>query len=602
MQAHDPVPGSSRARTPLTSRDPEHIGGYRLLGRLGEGGQGVVYLAESVSGDHVAVKVLHDRIGSRDAARKELAAVRRVAPFCTAEVLDSGEDDDLPYVVTEFIDGPSLRRLVEMEGPQSGPALYRFAVGTATALAAIHEAGIVHRDFKPGNVLVGPDGPRVIDFGVARSMDATATQSSSVIGTPSYMAPEQLAGEAVGPAADVFAWGATVAFAANGRPPYGQDTIPAVLNRIVKGIPDLGGLSGALRELVVQALHKNPARRPASREILLRLLEHANGPIAAEKALAQGRTLAMADDATLTDERTARWATVRMTRPDDSRRRSLLTVGGLAAVAIVVAVAAVLAGDRAGSASPGTVAGEAAPPRNADRRARAPVRTATAAPTVVPTTPSAVADAVERAVGLHQTSAFAAEGFRSQSAEAFDARGRLHYRPGQSTGYDLTVRNPDGDPVVGDSMERRIVILGNCAHFRDAPKHCHPTKGTAEGYGDPHVWMAANVRLVSSPYNVLELLRESSSLKRDTDSGTATYRGIARGGALSASGPVGAFYRSFGGNLTQVTYTLVITRQNLPKRLDIDLWTALSPSDTVHSLYSVTYDDWGKSGTITRPY
>ncbi|MEV5828491.1 serine/threonine-protein kinase [Spirillospora sp. NPDC052242] len=599
MQASDRTSGSSHACTPLTSRDPERIGAHRLIGRLGEGGQGVVYLAEGPDG-RAAVKVLHDRAGSRDAARKELVAARRVASFCTAEILDSGEDDGVPYVVTEFVDGPSLRRLVETEGPQSGPSLYRFAIGTATALAAIHQAGIVHRDFKPGNVLVGPDGPRVIDFGVARAVDATATASSSVIGTPSYMAPEQLAGDTVGPAADVFAWAATIAFAANGRPPFGQDTIPAVLNRIVKGDADLGGLDGPLRELVQRSLHKNPARRPTGREILLRLLEHSDGPIAAEEALAQGRALAMADDATLADERTARWTTVRMPRPHRPRRR--LLTGGIVAAVIAVAGGAALAVDRSGTPVPSAIPDDevrAPAPPNDDP---VPVRTNPASQSDVPTTPSEVADAVEGAVGRRRTAGFTAEGFRSQSDEAFEARGRLHYRPGQSTGYDLTVRHPHGDPLVGDALERRVIILGNCAYLRDAPKHCHSTESDADGTGDPHVWMASNVRLVSSPYNVLELLRNSTPLQRDTDGGTVTFRGTARGGALAASGPVGAFYRSFGGSLTQVTYTLVTTREHLPKRLDIDLWTALSASDTVHSLYSITYGDWGNSGTITRPY
>ncbi|WP_051301259.1 serine/threonine-protein kinase [Actinomadura rifamycini] len=601
MQASDRTSGSFHACAPLTSRDPERIGAHRLLGRLGEGGQGVVYLAEDPGGDRVAVKILHDRAGSRDAARKELAAARRVAPFCTAEIRDSGEDDGVPYVVTEYIDGPSLRRLVETEGPQRGPSLYRFAIGTATALAAIHQAGIVHRDFKPGNVLVGPDGPRVIDFGVARAVDATATASGSVIGTPSYMAPEQLAGDTVGPAADVFAWAATIAFAANGRPPFGQDTIPAVLNRIVRGEADLGGLGGPLRDLVRRSLHKNPARRPTGREILLRLLEHSDGPIAAQEALARGRALATADDATLADERTERWTTVRIPRPHGRGRRGLLA-GGIVAVVIAVAGGAALAVDRAGAPVPGAAPDDGvavpAPPSGVP----VPVRTAAAAPGAVPTAPAEVADAVEGAVGSRRTAGFTAEGFRSQSDEAFEARGRLHYRPGQSTGYDLTVRHPHGDPLVGDSVARRVIILGNCAYLRDAPKHCHSTESDAVDADGSHVWMASNVRLVSSPYNVLELLRASTSLQHDADGGTVTFRGTARGGALAESGPVGAFYRSFGGNLTQVTYTLVTTRDHLPKRLDIDLWTALSASDTVHSLYSVTYGEWGNSGTITRPY
>lgn len=172
-----------------------------------------------------------------------------------------------PYVVTEFIDGPSLRVLVERDGPQSGPALYRLAIGTATALAAVHQAGVVHRDLKPGNVLVGPDGPRVIDFGVARSLDATLTATSTVIGTPSYMAPEQLAGEAVGPAADVFAWGGLVAYAATGRRPFGAGTLRQTAARVLNGEADLHGTPGLLRPWVEAALHTDPDRRPASAEL-----------------------------------------------------------------------------------------------------------------------------------------------------------------------------------------------------------------------------------------------------------------------------------------------------------------------------------------------
>ncbi|MFB4295507.1 serine/threonine protein kinase [Actinomadura sp. NTSP31] len=574
---------------PLTSRDPERLGEHRLLRRLGEGGQGVVYLAEDPSGRQVALKVLHDRGGSRDGFLREISAARKVAPFCTAEILHVGEDGDLPYVVTEFIDGPSLRELVEDTGPQSGPALYRLGIGTATALAAIHQAGIVHRDFKPGNVLVGPDGPRVIDFGVARSVDATVTAASTVIGTPSYMAPEQLAGAAVGPPADVFAWGATIAYAANARPPYGQDTIPAVMNRIVKGKPDLGGLTGPLRALVAESLHKDPSRRPESRDLLLRLLEHSQGPVAAPEALAQGRALAMADDRTLTD-RTARWATAQRPARPLFQRRVLLS-GIAAATALLVLTTALAIRHRT---SP-----HRTHPMAAQSGRGTPLPAARAAvPTTDPTSPTQIASAIERAVAQRKTAAFTATGAFPEGEDAFEAHGRLHYRQGDSTNYDLTVRNPH----ITDDYAQRLIILGDCAYYRDDPKHCAHITATATELDDPHLWMAGDVRWVSSPYNLQELLKNSTSLRSGSDVGTVTYRGTASGTAMAVGGPVAAFYRSFGNKVTKITFTLVITRDHLPKRLDLDLWTTVQPNVIYHSLFTAAYSDWGKSGTITSAY
>ncbi|GAA3418784.1 PASTA domain-containing protein [Streptosporangium vulgare] len=195
-----------------------------------------------------------------------------MARFCTAQVIDAGLDGDRPYIVSEYVDGPSLHREVAVSGPREGGRLERLAIGTATALAAIHRAGIVHRDFKPQNVLLGPDGPRVIDFGLARALDAAATQSGRGAGTPAYMAPEQVEGAEINPAADVFAWGATMCFAANAQAPFGQDSIAAVLNRILTAAPQLGRLDGLLGALVVDCLDKNPRNRPTSRELLLALL------------------------------------------------------------------------------------------------------------------------------------------------------------------------------------------------------------------------------------------------------------------------------------------------------------------------------------------
>ncbi|WP_156325820.1 serine/threonine-protein kinase, partial [Nonomuraea sp. SBT364] len=262
---------------PLRTGDPRTLGSYQLAGRLGEGGQGVVYLGTR-DDDTYAVKLLHGPVGDERAAfLREVELAKHVARFCTAQVVEAGFDEGRAYIVSEYVDGPSLAREVMLTGPRRGGALERLAVGTATAIAAIHRAGIVHRDFKPQNVLLGSDGPRVIDFGLARALDAAATVSGRGVGTPAYMAPEQITALAVTGAADVFSWGATMCFAANGAAPFGQDSVAPVLHRILTAPPALGLLDGQLRDLVVACLDKDARNRPTSRDLLLALLGHSGG-------------------------------------------------------------------------------------------------------------------------------------------------------------------------------------------------------------------------------------------------------------------------------------------------------------------------------------
>ncbi|MFE9102344.1 serine/threonine-protein kinase [Actinomadura geliboluensis] len=261
---------------PLEARDPRQVGGFQILGRLGVGGQGVVYQGRGRDGTLVAVKVLHEQLvasrANRNALARELEAARRVAPFCTAQVIAADLDAERPYVVSEYVDGASLEEVVESEGPRKGNALHRLSVATATALVAIHEAGIVHRDFKPANVLIGTDGPRVIDFGIARLFENTTTLTGKVVGTPTYMSPEQAAGERVGPATDVFAWGGVMTYAAVGRPPFGRGPMAAVMVRLAHEDPDLGDLPEPMRGLVMACLEKDPARRPTAHAVLMRLV------------------------------------------------------------------------------------------------------------------------------------------------------------------------------------------------------------------------------------------------------------------------------------------------------------------------------------------
>lgn len=260
----------------LRAGDPATVAGYVLVGRLGEGGQGVVFLGRSPSGQKVAVKLLHARLAGDAGARvrftREIAAAKVVAEFSTARVLDADLVGERPFIVTEYVDGPSLQRLVAEGGPCSGDSLARIAVGTATALTAIHHAGIVHRDLKPANVLIGPEGPRVIDFGIARVLDSTATLTSHAVGTPAYMAPEQLSRGPIGPAVDVFAWSAMMVFAATGAPPFGNDTVAAVIRRVLRAEPELADVAEPLRGLLADCLAKDLESRPTIQQVLDRTL------------------------------------------------------------------------------------------------------------------------------------------------------------------------------------------------------------------------------------------------------------------------------------------------------------------------------------------
>ncbi|MFY7065709.1 serine/threonine-protein kinase [Nocardiopsis changdeensis] len=248
----------------------QQIGGFRLIRKLGSGGFGLVYLGRDADGRRAAVKLLHPHLAADPQVRRyfsrELVNARRVQGFCLAEILDADPDAERPWIATEYIDGPTLAQAIHQEGPRTGGNLHRLAVQTITALAAIHAAGVVHRDLKPANILLAADGPRVIDFGIARALEAD-TVSATPVGTLGYMAPEQLEGTSVGPSADVFAWGVVMVYAATGAAAFPGPTQAARINRVLNHPPQTGDLADPLLGIVLACTDKDPARRPTARQV-----------------------------------------------------------------------------------------------------------------------------------------------------------------------------------------------------------------------------------------------------------------------------------------------------------------------------------------------
>ncbi|MGC4947641.1 serine/threonine-protein kinase [Streptomyces sp. DT224] len=258
---------------PLQATDPAEVAGYRLAARLGAGGMGRVYLSHTEDSRAVAVKVVRPELADDPDFRKrfgrEIRAARRVRGAYTAELIDADAEDAPPWLATLYVPGPSLTQAVARRGPLPVPVLLLLMAGMAEALEAIHAEGIVHRDLKPSNVLLAADGPRVIDFGIALAVDGTSyTTTGHPIGTPSYMAPEQASGEGATAASDVFALAQTAAFAALGKPLYGDGPGVYVLYRIIHSEPDLTLLPEPLRPLFARCLAADPAERPAPAEIV----------------------------------------------------------------------------------------------------------------------------------------------------------------------------------------------------------------------------------------------------------------------------------------------------------------------------------------------
>jgi serine/threonine protein kinase len=369
----------------LQPGEPELIGPYRVRGRLGTGGMGRVYLGLSPGGRSVAVKVIRADLAQdaefRARFRREVAVARKVSGLFTAPVIDADVDGPVPWLATAYVPGPSLADAVSEHGPLSAASVLALARGLAEGLSAIHAAGVVHRDLKPANVLLAEDGPRVIDFGISRAVEASAlTHTRLVVGSPGFMSPEQAEGREVGPPSDIFSLGAVLAFAATGQGPFGSGSTPALVYRVVHGGPQLDLVPAEVRSLAERCLAKDPALRPTAADLLAAAAHPAAGwlptPVTRAMAAGPGRPPRQT-------RRLGRWRPLTATLV----LSALVGAGATAAVTMTAGSAPAHASQSAPRATPAQTLAPASTPASS-----APASPATAAPQTPPaaTTPAYV--------------------------------------------------------------------------------------------------------------------------------------------------------------------------------------------------------------------
>jgi hypothetical protein len=593
------------------------VGPYRIVGRLGAGGMGIVYAGVDPAGRRAAVKLIHDMHATnqefRVRFRREVAMLRRVQGSCCVRMLAADAEAPQPWLATEYIAGRTLNEHIRVEGPLSGDGLYGLAAGLAEALVAVHAVGVVHRDLKPSNVMISPQGPRLVDFGIARSLDGTSlTATGHVIGSPGWVSPEDYAGAPAGPAADVYGWALVVVYAAMGEQPYGASRPEVLAHRVMTATVDTAKVPEGLRPTVDRALAKAPEARPTMDEVLAvvadawrdhhgetgrrtsdpasdvtarlkRVWAVQGGDIAARQADGAARW----GDAARQGDGAARRGGVgdwpsEPVRPRKGRLRRASPV--IAVVAAVGCAGAILLNVRPDS--PGGQRPESSASTTTGARSSPPVAS-------VPETAADLAAALDLALSGTPAATFSFRGAFTESAVAAEASGSLLSRdPPYEDDFKMRITASDTPPA-------DYVVAGGDLYV-DRPGA--PAKNLVDQKSGSANWYALMVTGMAGPSVVHQVVLHSTDVRRTG----RTYSGALP--TIKTSGRLRMLLGSWlGGSVDEandnsyINYELTIDADNRPTKFVLTWKVPVSGSGVYESTFTTTYRGWKGTGAITKP-
>ncbi|MGN9781349.1 serine/threonine protein kinase [Nonomuraea sp. ZG12] len=602
QRTFDPPPGVAAPR----QGDPAEVGPYRIIGRLGAGGMGIVYAGVDAAGRRAAVKLIHDMHAAntefRVRFRREVAMLRRVQGTCCVRMLAADADARQPWLATEYIAGRTLDEHVRVEGPLGGDGLFGLAAGLAEALVAVHRAGVVHRDLKPSNVMISPAGPRLVDFGIARALDGTSlTATGHVIGSPGWVSPEDYAGTPAGPAADVYGWALVVVYAAMGEQPYGASRPEVLAHRVMTATVDTAKVPEGLRPTVDRALAKAPGARPAMDEVLAVVADawrdhhgetgHRTRDPATDVTARLKRVWAFPGsdagppgDTAPPGGGVADWPSEPVRARKSRLRRASPVVAVVAAVGCAGAILLNVqpdspSGRRTESSASATAGAPSSPPAS-------PVAS-------VPDTPADLAAALDLAISATPAATFSFAGAFTQSSVSAKASGRLLGRD-SSAEDDFQMRiTPSDTPAAS------YVVAGGDLYV-DKPGAS--AMALADQKAGSARWYAFMVAGLAGPSVVHQVVMHSADMRRTG----RTYSGGLR--TAETSGRLRMLLDSWrGGNVdgqddnSYIDYELTVDEDNRPEKFVLTWKVPVSGSGMYESVFTTTYRGWKEAGEISKP-